>query len=137
MIKIIIYFVAFCFACASTAQEINRLTMQQAKSLVSTVMWRSTKSNPCVIFDPKESDISDEKIKSTRFVDFMITCRVGQGVAYYSVDFYTGDVFDPILECFEIKNKKLKILQKQIRQSLHLTEAEYKKIKTKGPMCDE
>jgi hypothetical protein len=58
-------------------------------------------------------------------------------VAYYTVDTYTGDVFDPILEYFEIKNKKLETLQRQIRRTLHLTQAEYKKIKTKGPTCDE
>jgi hypothetical protein len=68
-------------------------------------MWHGTKNNPCVNFNPQKSWISDKKQNPPKFSSFMVACRLGEGVAYYTVDTYTGDVFDPILECFEIKNK--------------------------------
>jgi hypothetical protein len=53
------------------------------------------------------------------------------------VDLYTGDVFSAIMSCKEEKNKNLAAFQKRVRSSLHLTEAEYQKMKTKGPLCEE
>jgi hypothetical protein len=138
--KIIIFFIiALCFTYTDAAQVVNkkRITLQQAESLLSAAMWHTTKNNPCVNFNSEESWISDEKQNPPRFSNFMIACRLGEGVTYYTIDTYTGDVLNPLLECSEIKNKKLEPLQRQIRRSLHLTQTEYKKIKTKGPTCDE
>ena len=50
---------------------------------------------------------------------------------------YTGDVFSSTMSCYEEKNKKLKALQRQVRVTLHLTQAEYQKLKTKGPLCEQ
>jgi hypothetical protein len=58
-------------------------------------------------------------------------------VGNYAVDPYTGDVFSATSACQEEKNKHLKALQRKIRATLHLTKAEYKKLKTKGPLCGE
>jgi hypothetical protein len=138
--KVISFFIIlFCFTIATANQNIDRekLTVQQAEMLVSVVMWHSSKNDPCTIFSPKASEIYEDKAKSSRFVDFMVGCRASNGDAFYSVDLYTGDIFNPSIECLEIKSKKLIVLQKKIRHSLHLTDIEYHNIKTKGPFCPE
>ena len=54
----------------------------------------------------------------------------------YAVDPRTGDVFIAAAECDEVKNERLRVLQKQIRVSLHLTQVAYRRLKTKGPLCE-
>ena len=136
--KVIIFFMILFFACQSNAEHIineNKLTIQQAEMLVSVVMWHGTKNNPCTIFTSKDHEYDNTKTKSSRFLHFMVGCRASDGDIFYSVDLYTADVFDPITECSEIKNKKLKELQKKARLSIHLTDEKYKKIKIKGAEC--
>ncbi len=58
-------------------------------------------------------------------------------VGNYAVDPYTGDVFSATTGCYEEKNKRLEALQAQIRAKLHLSQSEYQRLKTKGPLCEE
>jgi len=58
-------------------------------------------------------------------------------VGNYAVDPNTGDVFSATAACDEQKNNDLQTLQKRIRVGLHLTDAQYRKLKTKGPLCEE
>jgi len=58
-------------------------------------------------------------------------------VGNYAVDPYTGDVFSATIGCYEEKNKRLEALQAQIRAKLHLSQSEYQRLKTKGPLCEE
>ena len=58
-------------------------------------------------------------------------------VGNYAVDAHTGDVFSATVGCEEEKNKNLRALQTRIRASLHLSQAEYQRLKTKGPLCEE
>jgi hypothetical protein len=41
------------------------------------------------------------------------------------------------MSCYEETNRNLRALQKQVRTALNLTKAEYEKLKTKGPLCEE
>ena len=58
-------------------------------------------------------------------------------VGNYAVDPDTGDVFSAVIDCYEEKNKRLQILQKKIRATLHLSESDYQRLKTKGPLCED
>lgn len=54
-----------------------------------------------------------------------------------AVDPHTGDVFRATSECDEVKNKRLERLQAQVRAKLHLSQSQYQRLKTKGPLCEE
>ena len=55
----------------------------------------------------------------------------------YAVDASTGDVFDAVSECTEISSPSLRKLQSKIRSQIHLSEAEYRKLRSKGPLCQK
>jgi hypothetical protein len=55
----------------------------------------------------------------------------------YAVDSSTGDVFDAVSECAEISTPSLRQLQASIRSRIGLSESEYHKIKSKGPLCQQ
>lgn len=57
-------------------------------------------------------------------------------VGNYAVDPRTGDVFSATIECTEQKNTHLRTLQARARAALHLSAAEYRRLKTKGPLCE-
>jgi hypothetical protein len=58
-------------------------------------------------------------------------------VGSYAVDLFTGDVFSATAYCHEEKNKNLEAIQKQFRTTLNLTQGEYERLKTRGPLCRE
>jgi hypothetical protein len=107
----------------------NRITDAQARALVMASLHPGKYKNLSIE--------SDSEVNATRFVIYSVIFPIGEGVSLYPVDFYTGDVFSPNIECYEIKNKKLGALQRKVRRSLHLTDAQYRKIKTGGPSCAE
>jgi hypothetical protein len=78
---------------------------------------------------------------SSRFFFFTVTWAAGPGqsvvVGNYAVDPYTGDVWSAVVACEELRNRTLQVLQGRLRQSLGLSEAQYKRLKTKGPLCEE
>jgi hypothetical protein len=53
----------------------------------------------------------------------------------YAVDSSTGDVFDAVSECAEISTPSLRKLQAKIRSLIGLSDSEYHKIRSKGPLC--
>lgn len=78
---------------------------------------------------------------TTKFLFFTVTwAGTPNGsvvVGNYAVDPHTGDVFSATIGREEVKNKSLEALQRRVRATLHLSDAEYQKLKTKGPLCDE
>jgi hypothetical protein len=78
---------------------------------------------------------------SSKFVFFTVTWEGTPNgsvvVGNYAVDPYTGDVFSAVIGCREEKNKRLRALQDQIRATLHLSQPEYQRLKTKGPQCGD
>jgi hypothetical protein len=121
------------------ASEIKRqkITFKQADSIIAAVVMPGKEMVKYGLFQPASIEAFNKAATSSRFIMFAVAIEAGEGLDNYYIDLYTGDVFITLMECTEEKNKKLEVLQKRIRQSLHLTHAEYKRIKTKGPMCDE
>jgi hypothetical protein len=123
-----------CVALASALESPERrITSAQAKALVMVSLNAKQKRLPSL-----GVDLFDDP--SSKFLFAAVTWAGIPGgsvvVENYAVDPYTGDVFIAAAECDEIRNERLRVLQKQIRASLHLTQSEYRRLKTKGPLCE-
>jgi len=58
-------------------------------------------------------------------------------VGNYAVDPYTGDVFSAVASCYEMHTSTLQNLQRQTRATLHLSQPDYDRLKTQGPLCEK
>ncbi|MDR0478725.1 MAG: hypothetical protein LBH31_02740 [Burkholderiaceae bacterium] len=119
----------------------RKITLVQAKALVMAALTPEQRRMPGVAIDipgKNSDDISSyERSYRPRFLIFNVVWAAKMGsdnIGFYGVDIYTGDVFD-LSPCAEYYSKKLEALQNKIRRSLHLTDSEYKKLKTNGPEC--
>jgi hypothetical protein len=120
---------------SGTAQR--KITVEQARALVMASLTAEQRRLPKV--EAEHFDNPDNP--SPKFLIFTVVwegLHKGSVVAgMYAVDPYTGDVFFANSECDEVKNKRLERLQAQVRAKLHLSQSEYKRLKTKGPLCEE
>jgi hypothetical protein len=112
----------------------NKIDADQAKALVMASLTPKERRLPSLGVDPYD-DPNSKLLFVT--VTWAGTPNGSVVVGNYAVDPYTGDVFSATMACHEERNKKLEALQWKIRATLHLTQAEYQKLKTKGPLCDE
>jgi len=143
-IFIIIFVFLYFFAVAANAVDNikHKITFEQAKALIWSVMPSDTLQLPKIQIIPADKDPenidSHKDHDNPRFLFFTVIWNGPQdGVLYYSIDPYTGDIFSLTMDCTEFSNKKLRALQKKVRQTIRLTDAEYRKIKTKEPFCTE
>lgn len=78
---------------------------------------------------------------SSRFLFFTVTWAAKEGqsvvIGNFAVDPYTGDVWNAAASCDEMQDRALQQLQRRVRKSLGLSEAEYKQLKTRGPLCEQ
>jgi hypothetical protein len=126
--------------CAATASAIGhpeqRITMDQARALVMASLTKEQRRLPKV-----EAEQYGPPETSSKFMNFTVTWEGTQDgsivVGVYAVDSYTGDVFSATLGCYEFKNRRLKAMQAKIHEILHLSQSEYQRLKTKGPLCEE
>jgi len=113
----------------------SKVTVEQARALVMASLTPQQRQLPKV-----EAEHFDDP-HPTRFLIFTVVWKglpKGSVVAgAYAVDPYTGDVFEANQECTEVKNKRLEAIQAQVRAKLHLSQSEYQRLKTKGPLCEE
>ncbi len=115
----------------------RKITVAQAKALVLASLTAKERRLPKV----EAEHFDDPDNPSPKFLIFTVVWEglpKGSVVAgMYAVDPYTGDVFEANKECSEVKNKRLERLQTQVRAKLHLSQSEYQRLKTKGPLCEE
>jgi hypothetical protein len=131
------FILAFCATVWAGQPPQRKITIEQAKDLVMASLNAKQRRLPKV-----EPDFADsEESTSSRF---RLSTVVWQGkpegsvvVGTYWVDLYTGDIFSGRLSCEEKSNKRLRIVQAKVRAELHLSELEYRKLKTKGPFCEQ
>jgi hypothetical protein len=113
----------------------QRITTDQATALVMASLTAEQRRLP------KVEAVPDATSESSKFLFFTViwegTPKGSVVVANYAVDPYTADVFSAVTECTEEKNKRLLSLQKQVRATLHLSQSEYLRSKTKGPLCEK
>lgn len=114
-------------------QALRKVTPDQARVLVLASLTPKQRQLPSVETDPYGNP------KFPRFLFFSVTwgktANGSEVVGSYAVDLFTADVFSATAYCHEEKNKNLEAIQKQFRTALNLTEDEYQKLKTKGPLC--
>lgn len=136
MKNILLLLFAFLYVMGASAadQAGRKLTIGQGRTLVLASLTAQQRRLPSLEADPYNDPHS-------KFFFYTVTwAGTPNGsvvVGNYAVDPRTGDVFSATMACDEIKNTKLEALQRQVRSTLHLTEAEYQKLKTKGPLCEE
>ncbi len=120
----------------ATETYTHKITTAQARSLVMASLTAEQRRLPKVEAEPYDAR------NVSKFLFFTVTwegmpkggCVV---VGDSAVDPYTGDVFSATIGCYEEKNKNLQALQTHIRATLHLSQSEYQRLKTKGPLCEE
>jgi hypothetical protein len=120
---------------SATGTSGKKITTAQARSLVMASLTAEQRRLPKVEAEPYDAP------DTSKFLFFTVTWEgTPKGsvvVANYAVDPYTGDVFSATIGCYEEKNKNLQALQTRIRATLHLSQSEYQRLKTKGPLCEE
>lgn len=123
-------------ASASAVDHPDRtITADQARALVLASLTPEQKRLPSLGADPYKDPNTSKFLFFT--VSWAGTPNGSVVVGNYAVDAHTGDVFSATVGCEEEKNKNLRALQTRIRASLHLSQAEYQRLKTKGPLCEE
>ena len=132
----LIGFVIIAFSARSfcaTGQSPKKIDLDQAKALVIASLTSKERRLPSLAVDPSDDPTS-------KFIFVTVTwAGTPNGsvvIGNYAVDPYTGDVFSATVACHEEKNKHLEAPQRKVRATLHLTQAEYQKLKTKGPLCE-
>ena len=130
-------FAALCAANASAVDLPGRtITADQARELVLASLSPKQRQLPSLGIEPPYNSQD-----SSKFLFFTVTwAGTPNGsviVGNYAVDPHTGDVFSATIGCKEEKNKNLQVLQARIRAGLHLSQSEYLRLKTKGPLCED
>lgn len=137
MKRLFVFLLASLWAAQASAVDNpgRTITADQARALVLASLSPEQKRLPSLGADPYKDP------NTTKFLFFTVTwAGTPNGsvvVGNYAVDPHTGDVFSATIGCEEEKNKSLEALQRRVRATLHLSDAEYRKLKTKGPLCDE
>lgn len=114
---------------------VHSITTGQARALVMASL------NADQTQLPKLEAIQYHAPGPPKYLFFTITWEGTLGgsvvVGNYAVDPHTGDVFSATIACHEEKNKSLQALQAQIRAALRLSDSDYQRLKTKGPLCEQ
>jgi hypothetical protein len=124
-----------CISVSATGQSRSKITSNQGRALVLASLTPKERQLPSL-----EAELYTDP-SSSKFLFYTVTWAGTKGgsvvVGNYAVDPYTADVFSATVACSEQKNKRLEALQARVRSTLHLTMTEYRKIKSKGPLCEE
>jgi hypothetical protein len=121
---------------ASALDPLDRkLTVDEAHALVLASLTPEQKRLPSLGAEPYNDP------NTSQFLFFTVYWAGAPNgsavVANLAVDPNTGDVFSATMSCKEEQNGNLRALQTRIRASLHLSQSEYQRLKTKGPLCDK
>jgi hypothetical protein len=113
----------------------GRVTTAGAKALVMAALTTEQRRLPRL-----EAEAVDAP-NASRFLFFTVIWegrpRGSVVVGNYAVDSYTADVFSATASCYEESNGRLRALQQKLRADLHLSRLQYRRLKTKGPLCED
>ncbi len=110
----------------------KELTIQQAHLILEASIPDVTKRLPGYGLD--DFEINDPPW----FYFIEVTCDNPRGSVVwgnYAVDRATGDLWSAVI-CERVTSKRVRALQRQVRKEIGLTDADYRKIKRPGPMCE-
>jgi hypothetical protein len=116
-----------------SAERHRSVSIDEAKNLVSAALPLTTRQLP------KFAVEGDSDPNFPTFYSLSATWAGAPNgsmvIGFYYVDKSTGDVWNAVAECQEESNPALRRLQVRIRHQIDLSDAEYRKIKKKGPLC--
>ena len=119
---------------AQERQALRTLSVTDAKGLVRAALTAQQRRLPRL-------EMIQEGKTDPRYLFFMVvwqgTAEGSVVVGHYAVDPRTGDVWNAVMECAEETNKTLRDLQAKLRARLELSPSEYKRLKSKGPLCEQ
>lgn len=139
MKKVLVFFLIWLYATTAGAVDPpqHRITIDQATALVMASLTAQQRRLPNLGIEPEPPSPGNP----ARFLFFDVTWEGTPNgsvvVGNYAVDPYTGDVFSSTMSCYEEKNKRLEALQTRIRAMLHLSQSDYRRMKTNGPLCEQ
>ena len=109
------------------------VTEKEAKALLNAALPSYAHRLPGLGFEPCND--------SGRFCNITVTwaapAKSSVVVGNYAVDLSTGDVWSAVVSCSELNTPNLRRLQRQVHRRLGLTQSEYRRIKSHGPLCDQ
>jgi hypothetical protein len=112
----------------------HKVTLEQARTLIIEALTPQQRHLPKIEVEQYASP------SPSRFLFFTVTwAGTTNGsvvVGNYAVDPFTGDVWSAVTSCEEETNRGLRLLQARLRSALHLSQSQYRQLKTKGPLCD-
>lgn len=113
----------------------RRVSVGEAKNLVLEALPRKARHLPSLSLEGG----LDPAYPGFYVISVMWAGAPDGSVVYgnYAVDASTGDVFDAVSECTEISTPSLRKLQAEIRSRIGLSDSEYHKIKSEGPLCQQ
>ena len=111
----------------------RRLTVYEARNLVLAALPSKTTHLPKFGVDQYQ----DKNLPRFYFFEALWEGAPNGSavIGHYAVDSSTGDVFSAITTCDEKSTPALRKLQAKVRLRIGLSDSEYHKIKTKGPLC--
>jgi len=119
---------------ADSVPESRTVTKDEAEALVRAALPAKLKRLPTF-----GMEISQDRDHPRFYFAYVYWAGEPQGsmtVGNYAVDTETGDVWDAVISCDEIRAQALRGLQKMIRKEIGLSESEYKRVKSKGRLCE-
>ena len=124
-----------CAGAASATSPHRHVSQRQAEALVLAAL------DPPQRKLPKLEAVPDEAHSSAKFMGFTVVWAGEKNgsvvVGTYAVDRDTGDVFGGSSECDEKKNPRLALIQTRVRAAIHLAPSDYRRVKSKGPLCED
>jgi hypothetical protein len=119
---------------ADSARESRTVTKSETEALVRAALPAKLKRLPGF-----GMEISQDK----NFPRFYSATVYWEGepngsvmVGNYDIDTETGDVWDAVTSCDEMNTAALRKMQTKLREDIELSDSEYKRIKSKGPLCE-
>ena len=119
---------------ADSARESRTVTKGEAEAPIRAALPAKLKRLP---------KFGVEISQDSNFPRFYSALVYGEGepngsvmVGTYDVDRETGDVWNAVASCDEMSTAALRRLQKNIRKEIGLSGSEYKRVKSKGPLCE-
>jgi hypothetical protein len=113
------------------------LTSDQAATLVIAALSKQEKRLPGIQAEPSKDPHSPQFLFFTVMWAPAANWSGSVVVENYAVDTRTGDVWSATISCMEESNRQLRALQRHLRNNLGLSDAEYRHLKTTGPLCEK
>jgi len=124
------------FAAAPCAAASRIITADEAKGLVLIALAPHSDGVSLVLYKVAPLSVAS----SDAFYGFQALRQnapagASANVGFFAVDRRTGDVWNAVI-CEEHRSPELRRQQQAVRKRIGLSDAQYKKLRSPGPMCE-